>query len=106
MELVSPIMRFKDVEMRPQGSPHPSGKQAILDFGKYQLSIISNDMSYGGAAGLYEIGLFEGGKMVKLPGITREDDCVDGYLTPGDVTGIMLKLFLITKKAPIQIERY
>ena len=42
MEFVSPIMRFSDVKMLPQGKRHPDGKQAILDFGKYQLSIISN----------------------------------------------------------------
>ena len=94
--------------MLPQGKRHPDGKQAILDFGKYQLSIISNEMSYGGAAGLYEIGVFKGygtddEKMVSLPGITREDDAVSGYLTPNHVNGIMQKMFLITKNTPEQV---
>ena len=106
MEFVSPIIRFKDVNMEEQGSHH--GKQAILDFGKYQLSIICNEMSYGGKSGLYEIGVFqdyatEDEKMVELPGITREGDCVDGHLTSNNVDGIMQKMFLITKNTPVQL---
>jgi hypothetical protein len=107
MEFVSPIMRFKDVNMEKQGRGH-KGKQAILDFGKYQLSIICNEMSYGGKSGLYEIGVFqdyatEDEKMVELPGITREGDCVDGYLTHENVNGIMQKMFLVTANTPVQI---
>ncbi len=107
MEFVSPIIRFKDVNMAEQGRGH-DGKQAILDFGKYQLSIICNEMSYGGKSGLYEIGVFkdyatEDEKMVPLPGITNDNDAIAGYLTSDNVNGIMQKMFLITKNTPIQL---
>ena len=107
MKFTSPIIRFKDVIMEEQGGRH-TGKQAVLDFGKYKLSIICNEMSYGGKAGLYEIGVFQDydtddEKMVELPGITREGDCVDGHLTSKNVDGIMQKMFLITKNTPVQL---
>ena len=47
-------MTFKDLEFKNVSH----GVQALVDFDKYQLSIISSDMSYGGKAGLYEIGVF------------------------------------------------
>jgi|TARA_B100001105_G_scaffold91830_1_gene73074 hypothetical protein len=107
MEFASPIIRFKDVNMGEQGGRH-DGKQAILDFGKYQLSIICNEMSYGGKAGLYEIGVFKGyatedEKMVPLPGITNDGDAVAGHLTSDNVNIIMQKMFLITKNTPVQL---
>ena len=85
MKFASPIMRFKDVNMEKQGGHH-IGKQAVLDFGKYKLSIICNDMSYGGKSGMYEVGVFkdwgtEEEKLCELPGITTEGDTVAGYLT-------------------------
>jgi len=106
MEFVSPIIRFKDVNMEEQG--RHLGKQAILDFGKYQLSIICNEMSYGGKSGLYEIGVFKGYStkdetMVQLPGITNDGDAVAGHLTSNNVNEIMQKMFLITKNTPIQL---
>ena len=100
-------MRFRDVKMEDQGRGH-KGKQAILDYGKYQLSIICNEMSYGGKAGLYEIGVFkdygaDDEEMVKLPGITNENDSIAGWLTSENVDGIILKMFLVTAKDPVQI---
>jgi len=85
-------MTFKDLEFKNVSH----GVQALVDFDKYQLSIISSDMSYGGKAGLYEIGVFAGDDMVELPGITNENDTVKGFLTVADVDAIMLKLYTVT----------
>ena len=101
-------MRFKDIKMLDQGKPHVNGKQAIIDFGKYKLSIIRNDMSYGGKSGMYEVGVFkdwgtEEEKLCELPGITTEGDTVAGYLTASNLDAILQKMYLITAKEPIQI---
>jgi hypothetical protein len=74
----------------------PTGVQAMIDFGLYQLSIIQNEMSYGGKDGLYEIGVWSENDMVELPGITNEGDTVKGYLTSNDVDAILKKVYLIT----------
>ena len=74
----------------------PKGVQAMIDFGLYQLSIIQNEMSYGGKDSLYEIGVFKGNGMVELPGITADGDTVKGFLTTTDVDAILKKLYLIT----------
>ena len=101
-------MRFKDIKMLDQGKPHTNGKQAIIDFGKYKLSIICNDMSYGGKSGMYEIGVFkdwntDNEQLCELPGITDEGDTVKGYLTESGVDAILQKMYVITAKEPIQI---
>lgn len=81
----------------------PNGVQAILDFGKYELSIIKNDCSYGGTRGLYEIAVFENSNMVELPGVTAEGDTVKGFLTEPAVDAIIKKMYTITKKEPVQV---
>ena len=87
-------MTFKDLNLIPTLSP--LGVQAIVDFGKYELSIIQNEMSYGGNQGLYEISVFNGGEQVELPGITNDGDTVKGYLTIDAVDAIINKMFTIT----------
>ena len=82
------------------------GGQIVLDFGKYQLSII--DDGYGRDDYLYEIGAFAAKDgvatdMVELPGITAEGDTVKGHLTKKDVDLIIKKLYTITTKRPIQV---
>ena len=74
----------------------PKGVQAMIDFGLYQLSIIQNEMSYGGKDGLYEIGVWSENDMVELPGITRKGDTVKGFLTTDEVVGIVKKMHLIS----------
>jgi hypothetical protein len=101
-------MRFKDIKMLDQGKPHITGKQAIIDFGKYKLSIICNDMSYGGKSGMYEVGVFKDWgtdkeQMCELPGITTEGDTVAGYLTASNLDAILNKMYLITAEEPTQI---
>jgi len=81
----------------------PKGVQAMIDFGLYQLSIIQNEMSYGGKDGLYEIGVWSENDMVELPGITNEGDTVKGFLTSNDVDAILKKVYLITGNEGKQI---
>ena len=76
----------------------PKGVRALVDFGKYELSIICNEGSYGGKNGgtLYEIGVFKGNGMVELPGITEPGDQVKGWLTESAVDAILTKMYTIT----------
>ena len=75
-----------------------------LGFGKgYELSIIKNDMSYGGNMGLYEIAAIQDGEFVELPGITEEGDTVKGWLTKENVDGIILKMMAISGTDPVNI---
>jgi len=82
----------------------PNGVQVILRFGgKYDLSIVQNEMSYGNKQGLYEIAVFEDMDQVELPGITAEGDTVKGWLTEKDVDTIIKKMHTITMETPVQI---
>ena len=74
-----------------------------MDFGEYNLSVVSHEFSYGGENGLYEIGVFKGNDMVELPGITAEGDTVKGYLEENDLNGVLKKMYLITGKIPEQV---
>ena len=99
-------MQLTDFEMMP--TEMPNGVQAILDFGKYHLSIVQNEFSYGGTKGFYEIGVFiaEDGvatDMTELPGITDEGESVKGFLSLVDVDAIIKKMYTITGKIPVQI---
>jgi len=92
-------MTFKDIEFKK--TDMPKGIQAILNFGgKYDLSIIQNETSYGNKAGLYEIAVFYDGALKELPGITEENDSVKGNLTEENVMGIIKKMHLITGADP------
>lgn len=84
----------------------PGGRQAVLDFGDYHLSIIND--GYGADRGLYEIGVFAAAdgvasNMTELPGVTAEGDTVKGHLTKEDVDAIIKKMYTITGKEPVQI---
>jgi len=81
----------------------PKGVQAILDFGKYELSIVQNESSYGNKQGLYEIAVFKDSEQCELPGVTTEGDTVKGFLTESDVDVILKKMYLITGQEPQQI---
>lgn len=96
-------------QTKPRSRHDPTenaGRQIVLDFGKYHLSII--DDGYGREDHLLEIGLFAakdgvGLNMVALPGITDEGDTVRGYLTEADVDAIIKKLYSITLVEPTQV---
>lgn len=94
-------MKMNNFKMLP--TEMPKGIQAILDFGKYELSIIQNECSYGNKQGLYEIAVFKDGDQHELPGITAEGDTVKGFLTEEDVNMILKKMYLFTGNIPQQI---
>ena len=87
-------MKLKNLDMLQTISP--MGVQAIVDFGKYELSIINNEASYGNKQGLYEIAVFKDGEQCELPGITNPGDTVKGWLTSNDVDAILTKMYTIT----------
>lgn len=78
----------------------PKGIQALVKFKDYELSIVKNKVSYGNAQGLYEIAVFKGDNQVELPGITEEGDTVKGFLSEGDVMGIIKKMHLVSGADP------
>lgn len=84
------IMKFEDIKFVSLYD----GKSAVIPFGKYELSIVSHQYSYGGKQGLYEIAVFDANtdNQVELPGVTREGDTVKGFLTETDVLGIIKKM--------------
>ena len=81
----------------------PKGIQAKVRFGGYDLSIIQNEVSYGGRQGLYEIAVFKGDGQVEMPGITEDGDTVKGFLTKDNVDVIIKKMYLLTGTSPRQI---
>jgi hypothetical protein len=98
-------MQLADFEMlrKERGT---EGRQAVLDFGNYHLSIIND--GYGSDRGLYEIGVFSAADgvasdMTELPGITDSYDTVRGNLTEEDVNVIIKKMYTITTRIPRQI---
>ena len=92
-------MNFEDIKFNK--TTVPEGIQALLKFGKqYELSIVKNTSSYGNAQGLYEIAVFKGNDQVEMPGITEEGDTVKGFLSEGDVMGIIKKMHLVSGADP------
>tara|TARA_X000000368_G_C22693808_1_gene563746 strand:- start:6 stop:266 length:261 start_codon:yes stop_codon:yes gene_type:complete len=83
-------MKFQDIKFK--STDHNNGIQALLDFGKYQMSIVQHDYSYGGSKGLYEIGMFEGKTMVEVPGVTEEGDTVKGFMSEDDIEEAIKKM--------------
>ena len=87
-------MKFEDIKF----VTIYDGKGAVIPFGKYELSIVSHEFSYGGKDGLYEIAVFKDVDQVELPGITEAGDTVKGFLTEAGVMAIIKKMMTITKK--------
>ena len=89
-------MKFEDIKF----VTIYDGKGAVIPFGKYELSIVSHEFSYGGKDGLYEIAVYKSDTddQVELPGITEEGDTVKGFLTEAGVMSIIKKMMAITKK--------
>ena len=94
-------MKFKDIKFTKQKMP--SGIQAMLNFGDYDLSIVKSDFSYGGKSGLYEIAVFKGNGQVEMPGITEAGDTVKGFLGEDEVEAIIKKMHLVSGADPEQI---
>lgn len=91
-------MKFKDIPFNE--TKIPKGIQALMKFKDYELSIVKNSSSYGGSQGLYEIAVFKGNDQVELPGITEQGDTVKGFLSEGDVMGIIKKMHLVSGADP------
>jgi hypothetical protein len=84
-------------------SKYHKGIQLVLDFKKYELSIVQHDGSYGGTKGLFEIMVSDSTGGVELPGITEEGDTVKGFLTLEDVSAICKKMTAITGNDPVKV---
>ena len=100
-------MKFKNVKF--VNTDTPNGIQAILEFGRdHELSIVKNEMSYGGKSGLYEIAVYKQGNQVEMPGITETGDTVRGFLNEDQVEAIIKKMHLVTGNNPVDAfsERY
>jgi len=83
-----------------------AGRQIILDFGLYHLSVI--DDGYGREDGLYEIAVFlvkdgNATKQLEMPGITWPGDTVRGNLTEAEVDDIINKLYWLSAHKPTQL---
>jgi len=87
-------MTFNDIKFNE--TLMPKGIQSKVRFGGYELSIIQNEVSYGGRKGLYEIAVFKGDSQVEMPGITENGDTVKGFLTESDVESIIIKMYTVT----------
>ena len=92
---------------KPPLVPRHNGQQIVLDFGKFQMSIIND--GYGKEQGLLEIQTYkvdnETGDIspIELMGITGEHDTVKGFLNENEVNGIIHKLYWLTGERPKQI---
>ena len=84
-------------------NPYLNGIQLILDFKKYELSVVQHDGSYGGTKGLFEIMVSDSTGGVELPGITEPGDTVKGFLTLEEVSIICKKLTSITGNDPVKV---
>jgi hypothetical protein len=82
-----------------------SMSRARLDFGDYELSVITGPGVNSGAPEKYEIAIFEGYEYVRLPGFGFRDSDVIGYLSEDEVNEIIKKLYTITGNYPVFEER-
>jgi hypothetical protein len=78
---------------------------ARLDFGDYELSVVTGCGVNSDAPEKYEIAIFEGYDFVQLPGFGFRDSDVIGCLTEDEVNEIIKKLFTITGNYPVFEER-
>jgi|TARA_B110000261_G_scaffold161739_1_gene203761 hypothetical protein len=103
-------MNFNELEFKETETP--KGIQALVQFGRYELSVINNEMSYGNKEGLYEIAVSQYYKMTKsrlqceLPGITRKGDTVQGFLSEDGVDVILKKMMAISGSDGLQFYDY
>jgi hypothetical protein len=98
-------MKLADFKMNSQPELHTM-KRAVLDFGKYHLSVITGGI--GNTEAPYEIAVLNSKDgvargFVQLPGITGPDDDVRGHMTEEEVDVIIKKMYSITSRIPVQV---
>lgn len=76
---------FEDLRFDPMHSHGGVGARATFPNG-YTVSVVCHSYSYGGDAGLYELAVMRGGRIVYDTPIT---DDVLGHLTEDDVSAVM-----------------
>ena len=91
-------MKFENIKFNE--TTMPQGIQALVKFKDYELSIVKNDVSYGGKKGLYEIMVTKNDNQIELPGITEQGDSVKGFLNESEVEGIIKKMHLMSGADP------
>jgi ATP sulfurylase len=91
-------MKFENIKFNE--TTMPQGIQALVKFKDYELSIVKNDVSYGGKNGLYEIMVTKNDNQIELPGITEVGDSVKGFLNESEVEGIIKKMHLMSGADP------
>mgnify|MGYP001393875916 CR=1 FL=1 len=91
-------MKFENIKFNE--TTMPQGIQALVKFKDYELSIVKNDVSYGGKNGLYEIMVTKNDNQIELPGITEQGDSVKGFLNESEVEGIIKKMHLMSGADP------
>ena len=72
---------MKFIDLKWEGNAE-EGIQAWVEVNGYEVSIVRNELSYGGMRGLYEIGIYKGDKMSDP---LNWGDTVKGWLTPSGV---------------------
>lgn len=92
------LKSFKMMEKAPVGS-----QQCVLNFGDYELSIITGEGAYATQHAPYEIAVIKNGDFINMPGITDDDDTVKGYLTEQNVSAIIKKMYFLTGVSPEQV---
>ena len=74
---------MKFIELKWEGNA-VEGIQAWVEVNGYEVSIVRNELSYGGKRGLYEIGVYKAGTE-KMADPLGWGDTVKGWLTPSGV---------------------
>ena len=83
------LKTFDDIEFKPH--PLGNGIHGVITFDNgYGASVVRHDYSYGGKDGLYELAVLD--KDGELTYDTPITDGVMGYLTPEDVTEILIQI--------------
>jgi len=89
---------FADLKFEPNLKGFVGGIKALMTFDNgYGVSVIQNEFSHGGDKGLYELAMTSINGDIIYCEITNNDVC--GYLTPDDVTRLMIKIQKIDHRA-------
>lgn len=94
---------FDDLVFKEHPVSH-DGVQALMNIGKYEISVVN----LNGQGAPFELAIYNAkGNFVQLPGIHKrigDYDDVIHYLSPSDITAIMLKLETIQRVLPKKVD--